>query len=330
MEPLPPRNFKYDKLLTGRVEWTGILNSLAAVRSDHLKGCAMTFASNLERTAVFAFMASEVAFMARRDQNIYDGAVLKGEGKFPMLLDFIGRSAPDNVKEEATRIEAEYRSFSDEQKSALRSAFGVNYILVLLENHPQMRESMDAIFSSIIFQSWTAFEYFLQDAWVITVNNAPKPISGKVASSKLNKADDITPKVLHGLDYDLHSKFGQLLLDTKRVSFQSLGDIIFSYSLLLDVGDDRAVAKLFDHTGEGYVHALAAIRNLLAHKAGRVDDEFIGKAQRFPELRQYNRGEQLLLDGEIVKRARTGAALVALDLLKQLDDILSVPSTPPP
>ncbi len=44
------------------------MTKFAGIKSDRLKECVDAFILNLNRTATFAVMPSELAFMVRRDQ----------------------------------------------------------------------------------------------------------------------------------------------------------------------------------------------------------------------------------------------------------------------
>jgi len=65
------------------------------------------------------------------------------------------------------------------------------------------------------------------------------------------------------------------------------------------------------------------LRNVLIHNAGKADSTFVKHAQRFPELKQYNPNDELLLDGETVKKLRDSATLPSGRLIQFIDDVLT-------
>jgi hypothetical protein len=329
-DALPKRDFKYGPLLASGPKMAKVLKKFSSIRSPHLRDCAKAFSANIGRTGIFALMPAEVAFRARRDHSVFNQAIFNTTGKLPKLGEFLGGDPPTGYQEELKKLDAEYFSLSRKTQRRLRNAFGIGYVVALLTFQAQMRESMDAMFASIIFESWTAFECLAGDAWIATVNHAPKKISTKVASSRFSESGDvITPKSLNNLGYDLNANFGRFLVDTKRFSFLGLGDIINAYAALFDVRDDRATLGTFNRVSKGYIFALSAIRNLLVHKSGKVNEEFIGRVRRFRDFGNVVHDEQLLLNGEMVATARLAAVSVGLALLKKLDNILS-PVQPKP
>ena len=317
----PIRDFKYRQLLFGKIEWEEVLSRIAAVKSDCLKECADAFALNLSRTGAFGAMPVQIAHMVRRDQIFFDNAIFKITGKGDIKLsDFSGEPSFE-VKAEANRQMVEYRSKPEIERTALAFTMGINYVETLIAAHPTMRDAADAIFASIVSNSWTAFESLASDLWVAGVDNGPQEISGRLAlSNQLQKGEEnITHKTLHSVESDFRTQHGSWLREVGKVSFQRLDHIKLYYGIAFE---DRC-RNLFDDTAGGYIVALAAIRNALTHKSGIADKKFVKDAQRFTELNAIKVGEPILLDGEFVQKLRIAAAELGAELIAHVDKLIT-------
>jgi len=51
---------------------------------------------------------------------------------------------------------------------------GVEYVERLVKVSHGMHQSMEAIMSSVVLESWTAFEILASDLWVAAVDNGPQ------------------------------------------------------------------------------------------------------------------------------------------------------------
>ena len=102
------------------------------------------------------------------------------------------------------------------------------------------------------------------------------------------------------------------------VSFQTLPNILKFYGLILE----KKEMAVFDEA-DGYISALAAVRNVLTHKAGRADVAFVKKAAAYSELNGAQVGGIVLLDGELVKRLWNASASIGGALLQAIDNIVT-------
>ena len=202
---------------------------------------------------------------------------------------------------------------------------GVETVQKLADANVGMHASMEAIFEFVIRESWTLFEIFASDLWVVAIDSGPKELVTNVVHSKsLNKADSITPEAILGLEFDPRRNMGSFLRETRRVTFQKISDIRTFYSLAFGV---KQIDAIFDDIDDGYVYALSAVRNALTHNGGRVDGKFLDQAKRFSELRSLPLKTKILLDGEVVAKHRNAAANILVALFKLVDDTLTPPQT---
>ena len=111
---------------------------------------------------------------------------------------------------------------------------------------------------------------------------------------------------------------GSYWLEIKRASFRRLDDIRTFH--IAAFGDE--IKKLFVEIEEGYIEVLSSVRNLIVHKRGYVDVEFLGKIQRFPAFNDVTERTLLLLDGEQVKKMRDAAMNLGRKLIQVADAAL--------
>jgi hypothetical protein len=199
---------------------------------------------------------------------------------------------------------------------------GIGYVESMAHSHP-MEQSLDAMLSTVVLESWTAFECLAADVWFAAVDHFP--LLRKKAAAKLpklvTKSSDLDTDEEDD-DFD-ETKFpdpikgyGSSLKGT--VSFQKLPRIVTNYKVLFG----KRIRDIFK-TNDNYLAALVAARNLLMHKAGRVDDQFIARVKAFPEFGGAEHDKPLQLDGEIVNKLRDAAIQVALKLIIAADNVLS-------
>lgn len=318
-------DYKYDAVVRGNPNWGRDIK----VQSLALKSISDAFVENIMRTFTFAFMPAMLASSVRRQQLWVDCIELEKLGTLnPDFFKFAG-AGPAGMNEGLAKMLAAFNKANPDEKKVQEYAgqVGIAHINVFLadENNDAMRESMEALLSSVILESWTAFESLASDMWIVAVNTGPKDLAAKVALSKeLQKPDEqIKPDTIHNLEYDPRVALGSFLHETGRVSFQKLAYIKLYYveAFGLEIG------KLFDKVSDGYIYALSAYRNALVHSAGRADKHFVRNVARFSELRGIESGSKLLLDGALAKKLRESAIFLGTELIHFADKAIT-PANP--
>jgi hypothetical protein len=206
------------------------------------------------------------------------------------------------------------------ETETLNSAeFGIAYIDTLSASEP-MQASLDALLSTVVLESWTAFECLASDLWAAAVDASPtlrKRLVAKLHKIKkpseieLEQAEEQLPNPEDGL--------GSALKDNHQISFQKLPFIVANYKTVFG----KQIRDVFYNTNDGYLIALAAVRNSLIHKAGAADAKFLSKVATFPEFSAAKHNERLKLDGEIVNKLRDAAIGVGTKLLAHVDGFLT-------
>lgn len=303
------RDFKYTEFISHQLPWRH-----AVVRSPLLKECRETFLGNLLRTALFGMMPTEIAFQLYRDVVFSANAVFRatGETKTPNELSKTPLTAA--MKKELDKQVAEDVALSEHESQENRWNMGVRYVETMLGANPAMRSSMDAIFTSVVLESWTAFETLAGDAWVVLVNNGPTQIANKVQEAKKSREEEG-----YESPYDVRTHLGEYLRDVRAYSFQKVYGIKTAYGKALG---NAKTDEIFN-VEEGRIVLLAAVRNAITHSGGKVDKRFQEQVGRFPDFVSLSLGTNLKMNGEFVAQLRDAAALTGMAILNALDDVLS-------
>lgn len=305
------------------------MSAIPSVRSRCLDSLILAFRANLNRTVIFQMLPVEIATQGRRDAIFEANAGRLSSGNsFYSIGDVVTqRDSPiyrQTFADQVAELEEASRK-NPALQNKLRVDLGVNYVNRLLDENPEMRESMDAIFASVIMDSWTAFECLSSDVWSEAVNKGPSILRSNVMGSKKLKTGKTlpkTPKPGARQPIDPAVDLAGSLIELGRVSFQSVWNIEEFFKIILD----RSVFdKIFPSSPRGPVAALAAVRNAVAHKSGYSDQQFEDQTKSFPYLSCFKARQKIMLDGEIVARLRNAAIQTGSALLTAADDIITPP-----
>ena len=294
-------DYKYWAIVTGTPSWEE-----EVIKTEALKPPCSIFTWHMLRTANLAALPAMMAFLTTKEQLIVSNAMFKEfkRGEFT-LHDVFNPQIRAKIRQDA---QTRWDTFEDDGLSLdqhVKGPFGVGHVEHILKQNLGMQDSMDAIMAAIVSESYTAFECFVSDIWVSALNTGPREIANKVAVHKdLKRRDDpITVKMLYESPYDVRAEIGSFLRETRRVSFQTLDNIKSAYAMAF--GQD--VVDLFPTIDGGFIEALCACRNIIAHKAGRADSEFLRKVERFPEFSECKLHQPVFLDGELVSKMLNAA-----------------------
>jgi hypothetical protein len=325
------RDYKYLDLVTKKPESEECVNIVSRVRSQPLQQLSGAFSTNLKRIAAFSIMPAELSGMALRDGHLAAYAMREATGGklVPSLVEQLEN--PESTSVKYTEIfESESKKIQSENDPlnhiGLLRKYGVGYIQEQLKLQQGMRESMEAILSSVVVESWTAFESLAGDLWVAGVDNEPGEATARLiyAGKSLRHPDDnIRPETVYHSGIHPKTQYGSFLKAIDAVSFQKLWEIKKYYGIAFE----KDAVRLFDEIDGGYVEVLSAFRNALTHAGGRADKKFKERLNdRFPEFDTIREGDRLVLDGQLASRLNLVAAKLGSALITHIDNILSPPS----
>jgi hypothetical protein len=312
--------YKYLALISGRTKRRSFLDDLATVRTKKLHRIANAFALNTGRAAALSVALAEVAYSIRRDQWCMDYAAYKTGGEVEPPFTVFQPSA--KLRAEFAIQHGQWVSLSAEELSPLLAKWGAGTINLMLQSVPGMDVSMEALLSSVVIESWIAFETLVSDLWVTAVDIGPAILRKKVLAKtlKTNKSgDDPLDLASHeDIEFDPAKRLGTAYREARRVSFQRLFFIIRNYEIVFG----PQIKTLFQSDG-GYITALSACRNVLIHNAGKADITFIKQVTSFDELKDIKPKQKLPLNGDLVAKLRNASTSLGAKLIHLVDDVLT-------
>lgn len=294
------------------------MTAFYTVRSAELKDCSDAFMANMDRMVGLALLPAQLAFEVRRETLFTLNALHKIEGRKHLSLEQFSRTnLSPKVIESITDQMREFDSSPKKYRNQMIMDLGGMYVDLVLETDSGVRNSMDALFASIVTSAWSAFEGLAADAWVACINGGPVKMRQRAMLEAIRPEGHSPKKAMSDVESDPMLDMGRFLIESRSISFQSLQAIKDAFKLIL--GDD-GIEKIINK--DEYLKALSAVRNIIIHRQGRADSKFFRETQQFPEFRGYKTNDLVLLDGEIVKTLRDSAAYVAMALLEDLDEII--------
>jgi len=176
--------------------------------------------------------------------------------------------------------------------------------------HERKRSQISAHASSLLIEAWTLFESLSEDLWVAALNSHPtilgeltgKPRSkfaDKSLSADIQQRKESTVRMsfddLQMNKFNVRSKLGTILKQRDDIGFRSIYDIRASYHRAF-----REQSKTLDEIlDDPRLQYAAAVRNLLIHKRGIVDDEFRDQVAKVPDVPAFAEREPFPLTGKI-------------------------------
>jgi hypothetical protein len=165
-------------------------------------------------------------------------------------------------------------------------------------------ELYDRLMGSQLILCWTAFETLAGDLWEAAVNAHPQILASLYSKSDAKGPGKSLPmSYLERHKYDIKGRMGTILRE-HRCNFQKLDGIIEAYRLAFPDTSDLASDTFWNNQD---IKSLCAIRNVIVHQAGTIDEDFLKQRGDDPRLAHYKAPDQanekpdkLALDGELV------------------------------
>lgn len=142
----------------------------------------------------------------------------------------------------------------------------------------QKKHQLEAFAASLLIEAWTLFESLSEDLWEAALNAHPRTL-GRLNGKAKFTYDDLQQNKFH-----VSGKLGTLLKQKDVVSFRTLDKICDSYGLAFSE-QFKPIEDVLKYAG---LRHAAAVRNLLIHKRGIIDREFVDQATSLPELPDWD------------------------------------------
>jgi hypothetical protein len=293
------------------------------VRTDELRPIKEVFSTNWERIGGLVLFPAWIGQFSQEHTVAARMAEHEIVGKWFPTPDEVG-DRYDQVSERATQI---MMSATPADISAIQDRFALTLnnidMFVRIGGEP-CASGASVIFDAMIVQAWTVFEVMAGDLWEAALNSHPQTLAGLGGKMWTSAADSLPKKeeeskkmvalyLLETNNFDLSGKMGTILKG--KCKFDSVWAIRESYAKAFSKRFDDIKAALMDDC----VINLAAVRNVIVHKAGKVDQKSLDEARDCDELKGLKPGDSLNVNGESVSNLVRPVFKRAIDLICAVD-----------
>jgi hypothetical protein len=180
-------------------------------------------------------------------------------------------------------------------------------IAVSIVRTPAAESAFEFAFMSYLTSAWTAFETMAGDLWEAALNEHPiglADLQGKKRDKKSSNPSSnnevsenkklVKLDLLRSHNWDTKNKMGTILKE--KFAFTTLGGIREAYASAFHKDFDDIDTFIFNES----LDRLSALRNVIVHKGGIADSEYVRRAKDFSALPQTKAGEKVILDGKMV------------------------------
>jgi len=157
---------------------------------------------------------------------------------------------------------------------------------------------------------WTIFEVLSGDIWIAIVNARPKTL-GKAAVEykKENLMKSITNMMIESsFELSLKNRIGEIA--SSEYDFSSVSGIIKAFSIILE--KDKPTIKLLFNKKE--LKEVQAIRNMIVHNGGVIDQAFCGMINDESKL-----GQKIEITGDELTKYANIVFKICTDLILLVD-----------
>jgi hypothetical protein len=195
--------------------------------------------------------------------------------------------------------------------------------VIMLQGTPSAT-GLEAMLSSALTGTWTAFETMAGDLWETALNLHPailaelrgkKKRDGKTEPDPSEPSESLRHVQLSEVlryQFDLRNKMGSVHRNQRR--FDNLTGIREAYRLAFSK-DAVEIDRGIDYNG---LDALNAVRNLIVHRAGIVDREYKKRAG-YLKIPDAAIGNPILLDGQITMEMMISVIKASFHLVESVD-----------
>jgi len=240
------------------------------------------------------------------------------------------------------RTAAGFRLTDDARRAVAASAAKLIRAMESRESS-RSRHGLLMVLSSALIGTWTAFESIATDLWIEAVNRRPTTLgvnallapregeSEKQEGKSEKKPDGFSLETLERYKFNLKHRIGTVVHNEKRkFDFTSTGGIRNAYLRTFahrrkdgGIVTRPEVKGWFPEHWYQELSMLEAIRHVLVHRGGSIDDAFRYRAKEHPEFSKLNLGDTFPVTGPMIRQYSTASFLCASKLLDGVDDWLS-------
>jgi hypothetical protein len=268
------------------------------------------FVGNMLRVRNLGMIVPDVAFWMRTVLGVAQVA----KARLSLPAEFPGRvrgghqPSPEFIRE----YEGAMREFQHQLPSADEAwQDGCDLIKPLINMSPGYAKGMEALMSALLIETWAAVEAFLGDLLISALDLASDPLGHNFLGTEKTLPVD----VLRRFNFDISDKMGSALALAQKFNFTSLSTIEKDYKSAFSEHD---TTEIFDAFRPEVGH-LEAIRNLYAHRSGKIDETFLRRVAKSTIIPKYEIGQELRLDGRMVSHYIGVSVELAMELFSFVD-----------
>jgi hypothetical protein len=319
---------------------------IASLRSEPLASIAATYQENMARFEAASVLPGLLVLLAHVFQNVTESSRLiygmerSNNQPFDLFYEIETLNPDEQIRYNVICNDTLNKSFKqllNGERDQKNRELVTNNLLAWTTLYPSLYIGVDAFLSSLIILMWTNFEILAGDLWEIALNYGPKEWRENVVN--LEKKGELQPdgraltatekkfsiseleNPKSGIGLDLRNQFGTLCRhNTKLVSFKSYFNIKAAYNCLHGDTEDVSIFNMPEHED---VQGLAALRNVLAHNAGKKDRGFNEQTKGYSRFDSIDFNYPIPIDGNIVRELTDSAVRLGNALLIYTDKKLA-------
>src|SRR5215216_1665593 len=283
-------------------------------KTPELAIVSATFLENARRLVYLGNLPFVIAHVLRAQERALAGALMKHTGD----VKDVPSSHPQVEDIEATGDQLLMGLLEEQavnQEAVInRSQRRTLAILGELARQKSALSGIEAFLAALVVNTWTAFETLSGDLWEAALNCHPKELAA-LTGGKAPKDDDgktVPLKMLQKFGFDLSKSMGTLLKE-RNVHFDKLESIRENYGRAFGEG------AVTDALADKSLDSLKAVRNLLVHCAGVVDDRYLNRTRSLA-VPKAAANAPIELDGEIVSDLTKPVMTIGVVLLTRVDE----------
>jgi hypothetical protein len=202
---------------------------------------------------------------------------------------------------------------------------------VLLSASDNQKAGFDALFLSYVTTMWTVFETLAGDLWETAINEKPNqlaqlsgytkrlrkgkqpPLDSSLSSSDRREGKSVKLEFLQYYNWDLTGKMGTVL--KSKCDFARLEGIRNAYAEAFSKEADDIDKILLNDA----LDILSALRNVIVHRGGVADKEYVEKSVYLSGLPLAGIGQPIPIDGRVAAHAIDEVILCCAKLVDAVD-----------
>lgn len=228
----------------------------------------------------------------------------------------------------ATKNSAELQT--NEEKKKLNDFVQAKFEANKLEHSEQGRRALNELRAKIppiedairiqalnsLAHIWTIFESTTKDIWVFLLNNFQSLFLNNILDSKTDSEVEgvngkfISISLLGKFDFNVNNRLGDIL--SNKYDFTSCSGIRRAFGDL-----DKSKTNYFQFLSDQELFRLESIRNLVVHKAGIIDDQFLRKVKVIDQ----KVGERILISKTDMGLYSDAAIVALIKILSYAEEV---------